>query len=338
MKKINIFICLLLVLFSCYSSEKQNYQNLNQTIKVTIKDISGKFSKVKFLNGKFVALNQFSLEGQSLYIINENGKIWEKQLIKPNSRTIIGGIPEEIFLFQDYFYLIKDIGQFVKYSYLGEEIEKISMRHVFPEKNKCKTIEVDKNGTCYFSCYSLMENNVKEFTVIKGVIGSDNFSEIHKGRVNDNVNELAFFVGNNELYVLMPYSNEIGIIDLNNQNYRIEEFEISENRKYIKPKEFTGSGFEYAKLSKSERAEYKSDKHIQIYVNKDKNYITSQLVSDDIENPFLVQNIERNKKNYFEISTKYPVSFDNQGHFIGYTIEEDYYKFFIKPFIKSLNQ
>ena len=74
-----------------------------------------------------------------MYIIQENGKIWEKQLIKPNSRTIIGGIPEEIFLFQDYFYLIKDIGQFVKYSYSGEEIEKISMRHVFPEKNKCKT-------------------------------------------------------------------------------------------------------------------------------------------------------------------------------------------------------
>ncbi|MCH7396435.1 hypothetical protein MM236_00480 [Belliella sp. DSM 107340] len=134
MKETNLLMFLILVLFACSSTEEQYYQNVNKTIRVPKKNISGKFSNVKFNNGNFVALNQFSLDGQSLFIVNEDGNVWQKELIKPNTRTVIGGISEEIFLFQDYFYLVKDIGLFVKYNYDGEEIDKISMRHVFPKK------------------------------------------------------------------------------------------------------------------------------------------------------------------------------------------------------------
>ncbi|MCH7396434.1 hypothetical protein MM236_00475 [Belliella sp. DSM 107340] len=183
-----------------------------------------------------------------------------------------------------------------------------------------------------------MENNVKEYKILKSVIGSNDFSEIHKGSSEDNVNELAFHVGSNELYILMPYSNELGVLDLDNLKYKIEEFKKSKNRKYTKPKEFMGSGFEYSKLSKSERAEYKSDKHAHIYVDKDTKNIVSYLVSNESNKPYLIQSIQKNNNDYFEFRTEYPVSFDDQGHIIGYMIEEDYYEFFIKPFVKSMEE
>ncbi|MCH7408552.1 hypothetical protein MM239_04040 [Belliella sp. DSM 111904] len=331
MIKASLFIYILIGIFACNSVEEQLNKNVDKTLKVSKNKISGKFSKVKYNNGKFIALNQFSLEGQSLYIISENEEVWQKELIKPNTRTIIGGIPEEIFIFQDYFYLAKDNGLFAKYSYMGEVIDEISLKHILPEKYRCKTISVDKNGTCYFACSSIMETSPKEYKIIKGKIGSDKYMEIFVGRTDDNVNRLAFHVRNNELYVLMPYSNEFGVLDLNNLNYEIESFEKSINRTYQKPKEFLGSGFEYSKLSKLERAEFIADSHIQIFADKVSRNIVSQLVSSDVESPYLVQSISENKNDYFEFQTKYPVSFDSQGHIIGYSIEDDYYEFFIRP-------